>query len=200
LQEANAVIRSAASPAVQAPLARANGVLTDVLASIDNTLAVAALLVGDKQIRRVDFDVDTLVRVCIADMATDQMDRVQVERATHTRTVSMEPNLLRLALRNLLSNALKFSPRDAPVTVRISDSDEPLALIIDVVDQGPGIGPELLPRLFDRGGRTGQNLGGRRQGLGLYIVRRVMQLHHGAVNLERTGPDGTTMRLTITQA
>jgi signal transduction histidine kinase len=200
VQEANAVILNSISPAARAPLSRANGVLSEVLASIDNTLAAAALLVGDKQMRRVDFDIDALVAVAIADMAADQAPRVRVERVTDTRTASVQPNLLRLALRNLLSNALKFSPRDATVTVRIADSDRPLAVILDVIDAGPGIDGEQLPRLFERGERKGQPLGGRRQGLGLYIVRRVMQLHQGSVTLERNGPGGTTMRLTIVQS
>jgi signal transduction histidine kinase len=136
--------------------------------------------------------------VAIADMAADQVARVRVERVTGTRTASMEPNLMRLALRNLLSNALKSSPQESPVTVRISDSDEPLAVIIDVIDSGIGIDSGLLPRLFERGGT--ERVPGRRQGLGLYIVRRVMQLHGGSVTLERNGADGTTMRLTIVQS
>lgn len=201
LQEANAVILKSVSPEVLAPVSRANGVLTEVLASIDNTLAVAALLVGEKHISRVDFDIDVLISVSIADMAVDQASRVQVERATHTRTASMEPNLLRLALRNLLSNALKFSPPGSPVTVRVSDSDEPLAVVLDVINSGAGIEAERLPLLFDRGGRATQNLGGRRQGLGLYIARRVMQLHQGTVTLESNGENGfTVMRLTLVQS
>lgn len=200
LQEANAAILSSAVPGIRAPLSRANSVLSEVLASIDNTLAAASLLVGDKPMLRVDFDIDALVKVIIADMPADQAYRVRVERTTGTRTASMEPNLLRLALRNLLSNALKFSPRGSPVRVRISDSDEPLAVIFDVIDCGGGIDSALLPRLFDRGDRRGRQPGGRRQGLGLYIAQRVMQLHGGAVTLESSGAYGTTMRLMIVQS
>lgn len=83
--------------------------------------------------------------------------------------------------------------------MRIADSDEPLAVIFDVIDSGPGIDGDLLPRLFDRGDRKGQPLGGRRKGLGLYIVRRVMQLHGGAVTLQGNGTQGTIMRLFVVQ-
>jgi len=201
LQEANSVILESVSPVALEPLWRVNGVLTEVLASIDNTLAVAALLVGDKQISRVDFDIDTLVNLSITDMAVNEVHRVRVENTTHTRTALMEPNLMRLALRNLLSNALKFSPRDSLVTLRISDSDEPLAVILDVINSGAGIDAELLPRLFDRGERAAQNIGGRRQGLGLFIARRVMQMHQGTVTLEANGENGiTVMRLSIVQS
>ena len=55
----------------------------------------------------------------------------------------------------------------------------------------------MLPRLFERGAR---GPAGTSQGLGLYIVRRVMELHAGRADLLRTGPDGTTMRLLVPAA
>jgi signal transduction histidine kinase len=106
-------------------------------------------------------------------------------------------SLIRLALRNVLANALKYSPPGAQVNLRVWDSDEPLALVIDVSDLGPGIPAELLPRLFNRGARGTARLSG--MGLGLYIVRQVMALHGGAVELVGTGHGGTTLRLSINQ-
>lgn len=200
LQAAHAVLASSGEPAAADSLTRAEAVLTDVQASIDNTLAVASLLAGGDRAHAEDTDIDALIGVATADMPPGAATRVRVERATPTRTASMDPNLMRLALRNLMSNALKFSPADRPVTIRIADSDEPLALIIDVEDAGPGIDADRLPRLFDRGDRKPPNRGGRRQGLGLYIVRRVMELHGGSVSLHRNGPRGATMRLTIVQS
>ena len=107
---------------------------------------------------------------------------------------------MRLALRNLLSNALTYSPAGAPVQIRVTDSDEPLALIIDVTDQGQGVGPELRDRLFERGtrGNNARNVGGH--GLGLYIVRRVMELHGGRVELHANSRSGATLRLVVTQS
>ena len=199
LQEARAYIAGSVTPEAAAPLSRANGVLSEVTSSIDNTLAAASLLVGETRLHRIDFDVDTLIGLASADLATDHRSRIRVERASSTRTAYMDPGLMRLALRNLMSNAVKFSPREAPVTIRISDSDQPLAVVLDVIDSGPGIPPEMLPMLFKRGGRRLASIGGRRHGLGLYIVRRVMQLHGGSATLEHNGADGTTFRLTLNQ-
>lgn len=196
LQAASVELARKGQQAAAEPLRRAEAVLGDVQASIGNTLAVASLLVGGDRIEGVDSDIDALIEVAIADMPRDQRDRVVIERATNTRTASMEPGLMRLALRNLLSNALRCSPAGSPVVVRVSDSDEPLALILDVIDRGAGIADELLPTLFQRGSKRP---GGRRQGLGLYIVRRVMELHRGSVLVERTSAGGTTMRLVINQ-
>jgi signal transduction histidine kinase len=182
-------------------LLRAQAVLAQVLASIDNTLAVAALLARPDPIARADTDIDALLSVVMADISVPQRQRLRIERQTSTRTASMDMSLMRLALRNLLNNALQHSPTDAPVVLRVADSDEPLALLIDVVDAGGGIAADLVPRLFQRGvhrGRARAQLG-QGHGLGLYIVRRVMELHTGTVQLQANGPQGVTMRLVINQ-
>jgi signal transduction histidine kinase len=57
-----------------------------------------------------------------------------------------------------------------------------------------------MPGLFERGARPPGSSRGKRKGLGLYIVRRVMDLHGGKVELVRNGPDGVTMRLSIAQS
>jgi signal transduction histidine kinase len=176
---------------------RAQAVLVDVQRSLDNTLAVASLLARPDPIHLDDADIDTLIGVAIADMPSSERGRIQICRETATRTVLLDASLMRLALRNLLSNALKFSPAGSVVTVRIADSDRPLGLLIAVGDQGAGVPPELQPRLFLRGGRG--NGSGSGHGLGLYIVQQVMKLHQGSVELVETGPAGSTFRLMIVQ-
>jgi PAS domain S-box-containing protein len=191
-------------------LRRAELVMHAVMSGVDNTLAVAALL-GQSghsgQSGKVapapmeaDVDVDTLLAVAVGDMPVADRDRVHIERVTGTRTASMDMGLLRLALRNLLANALRHSPAGSPVRLRVWDSDEPLALVLDVIDEGPGIQPDLLPRLFERGTRGRHPSGRASHGLGLYIVRKALELHRGRAELVSTGAEGTTMRLWIAQA
>lgn len=201
LQAAAAVLPRAPAGdggAAAAPLQRAAAVLGEVQASIDNTLAAAALLVGST-VAREDGDIDALLAVALADLPPADAARVRVQRDTATRTAAMDAGLMRLALRNLVSNALKFSPPGSAVTVRLADSDEPLALLIDVIDTGPGIAEDRLPHLFQRSGQRPLGASGRRQGLGLYIVRRVMEVQGGGVELLRNGPGGVTMRLVVNQ-
>ncbi len=180
-------------------LVRAQAVLSGVLARIDNTLAVAALLASQGSLRREDTDIDTLLSLAIEDMRGDQHPRIRIERETHTRTAAMDLGLMRLALRNLIANALLYSPADSPVIVRLSDSDEPLALLIDVIDAGAGVAPELLPHMFERGVRGSHDQGHPGHGLGLYIVKRVMDLHDGAVQVVSELGHGTQMRLVVDQ-
>ncbi|MFG6465174.1 PAS domain S-box protein [Roseateles sp. BYS87W] len=205
LNNASAALQSAASSLAgrgerqaQERLMRAQAVLATVLAGVDNTLAAASLLAGGGRIARGDTDIDTLIAVTIADLPREQRDRIVVHRHTATRTALMDMSLMRLALRNLLSNALKYAPGVSPVTLSVLDFDEPAALQLEVADAGPGIARELLPRLFTRGARGGTGPEST-HGLGLYIVRRVMDLHRGQAELLRTGPLGTTMRLTLPQ-
>ncbi len=202
LQSAAAALAGERSRAEAAErLQRAQGVMQAVMSGVDNTLAVATLLGSSEPMTRQDSDVDidTLLAVAVGDMPLADRERVRIERVADTRTASMDTGLLRLALRNLLANALRYSPPGSTVTLRVADSDEPLALVLDVIDQGPGIQPELLPRLFERGTRGHHASGRASHGLGLYIVRRVLELQGGRAELVATGDGGTTMRLWIAQ-
>ena len=149
----------------------------------------------------MDADVGVLLRLAIADLPAEERDRVTVASAPGTWTASMDMSLMRLAVRNLLSNALKFSPSRSPVTVRLSDSDEPLALLLDVEDAGKGIPNEIVPRLFQRTPHKDRTAApaGHGLGLGLYIVRRVMELHGGRVELLRNSAEGASFRLVVMQ-
>ncbi len=197
LQSAQGGLRGTPDGPASERVARAQVVLGQVMSSIDNTLAVTSLLAGREAIQRDDTDLDTLVDVVVADLALSDRKRVRVLRDTTTRTAVMDMSLARLALRNLLINATKFSAPGSEVQVRISDSDAPPALLIDVSDHGPGVAAEVLPRLFSRGARGSTANAGH--GLGLYIVQRVMALHGGTAQLLHTGQDGCTVRLTFAQ-
>ena len=201
LQSAVRALSGLSESSVTPPLMRAQMVLAQVLASMDNTLAVAALLARADPIERQYTDIDALVQVVVADLPQLERSRISVDRRTRTRTASMDMSLMRLALRNLLTNALKYSPGSSAVTLLISDSDDPLALLFDVVDQGGGIAADRLPRLFERNMHRGQPRRHAKQGLGLglYIVKRVMELHGGSVSLRVNSPKGLTMRLVVNQ-
>lgn len=98
---------------------------------------------------------------------------------------------------NLIDNALKFTPESGLVTVRAQA--EPGTVRFSVSDTGSGVDPDQLPHLFDRfwqarqGGRVGA-------GLGLAIVRGIVEAHGGAIEAESTPGQGTTIIFTIPTA
>jgi PAS domain S-box-containing protein len=201
LNNASAALQAAlaqwpAGDAQAEAIRRAQRVLGQVQAGVDNTLAAAELLGGRGEPSLVDVELDLLVGIALGDLPADARERVQLERLTATRTARADLSLFRLALRNLLFNALAWSPAGAPVLLRLLDREEPPALCVDVIDRGPGIAQELLDRLFERGAQA--NPPGRRgHGLGLYIARAAMEKQGGRAELLHTGPEGTAMRLVL---
>lgn len=101
--------------------------------------------------------------------------------------ISADPARLQQIIWNLLSNAVKFTPQGGSISVRL-EQDGPCARIT-VRDSGLGIDPELLPRVFDRfrqaDSSTTRKFGGL--GLGLAIVRHLVELHGGTVWAESEG-------------
>jgi PAS domain S-box-containing protein len=105
---------------------------------------------------------------------------------------------LRQIVWNLLTNAIKFTPNGGDVQVRLERNDSHIA--ITVKDSGQGIGPELLPHVFERfrqadSSNTRSNGG---LGLGLSIVRQLVELHRGTITAESSGEStGTTFSVML---
>jgi signal transduction histidine kinase len=105
--------------------------------------------------------------------------------------------LLRQVVRKLVDNAVKYSPPGARVAVRGRARGEELAL--EVEDRGIGIAEEHLPRIFEKfymvdGGVT-RRLGGT--GVGLYLVREIVRLHHGQVDVQSLPGQGSVFSVRL---
>ena len=196
--KAIAGLQSSEAAQAGSALLRAEHVLQQVIGTLDNTLAAGTTL-ADGAHPLTECDLPTLVNLALHDIAADARPRVAVEWRTGTRTVQLHSGLMRLSLRNLLNNALAYSPPQAPVVLRIDESDEPLALHLEVVDQGPGIPEALRPRLFDKGSRGANARQHPGVGLGLFIVHAVARLHQGSIEALPAPGGGTIMRLTLPQ-
>ena len=94
-------------------------------------------------------------------------------------------------LRNLLTNAVKYSPDGAPIGLRAVPGEGPGRLRIEVTDRGPGIHPDDAERIFEKFGR-GRGADGRKVsgvGLGLYLSRRILRAHGSDLTVS-PGPEG----------
>lgn len=127
-----------------------------------------------------------------------QAKNISVDIACETKLMAvMDRALMEQAVGNLINNAIKYSGANTTVRVdakRLSDE-----VIVEVVDQGPGIAPEHLPRLFERFYRVdkarSRKLGGT--GLGLAIVKHIAGVHGGAVEVQSSLGKGSSFRITI---
>ena len=209
LHNAAVSLQAAASALVGLPtaaearraLGQAQAVIRRVSSSLDNTVAAASLLTSDERVARRDVELDMLVELCVGDLPAEARGRVLVDHQADARSASMEPGLIRLALRNLLINATQYAPPDTPVTLRLLDSDNPLALVIEVADQGPGLPAFVHTKLFGDEHRSfpGQSISPG-HGLGLHIVKRVAVLHGGSLEWRAQEPVGSVFRLLLPQA
>jgi PAS domain S-box-containing protein len=106
-----------------------------------------------------------------------------------------DPVLFQRALGNLVENAIKYSPPQTRVTLKVSDDGKAVRFLVQ--DQGQGIDSEDLPHLFDllyRGKGQGQESG---LGLGLAIVKRIIDAHHGQLGVESPPNKGATFYFTL---
>ncbi|MGK7313002.1 MAG: ATP-binding protein [Candidatus Longimicrobiales bacterium M2_2A_002] len=108
-------------------------------------------------------------------------------------TVNADPDMIRgEVLGNLISNALRFTPRAGEVRVRVwREGDD---VVFEVSDTGPGIPAEQRPHIFEKyweGGRT-QSMG---SGLGLAVAKEAIEAHGGRITLEAPGAEGATFRV-----
>jgi len=122
--------------------------------------------------------------------------------ADHSPMVSADPDRLIQVLENLLDNATSFSPPDGKVTVALhADQGE---AVVSVSDQGPGIPPEHLERVFDRffSYRPNGNADRSHSGLGLAIVRTIVEGYGGSVKVAACPSGGAELilRLPIAEA
>lgn len=105
---------------------------------------------------------------------------------------SIDPTRIRQVMFNLLSNALKYTPRDGIVTIHARPLPDENAVMIGVRDTGEGIPPDKLASIFDRFTQIDNNMSRRQlgMGLGLAICRELVEMHGGRIWAE-SGGDGT---------
>jgi signal transduction histidine kinase len=107
-----------------------------------------------------------------------------------------DPERIRQCLQNLFSNAVSHSPDNAPVEVLIEKKKTEGGAFaqVQVIDQGPGIPPDVLPGIFER---FTKGKGSAGLGLGLYLARRIAAAHRGELTVTSAPGQGTRFRLLI---
>lgn len=155
---------------------------------MDDYLSAERLASADAPLHRVLTDLNGLCQAAIQDLEGTPGPEIRIS-APALPPCPCDPDLVRLAIRNLLQNARRHSPADQPVRIFLEASHQGIA--IHVQDRGPGITPGDLPIIFKRF-RRGQNTLEPGAGLGLYLVDKVARRHGGWVqvrNLDHGGCD-----------
>ncbi|WP_245651180.1 sensor histidine kinase [Paramagnetospirillum marisnigri] len=157
---------------------------------IDVCLADDRLDSNTMSLRVVEFDLASTLADLRDDKRPFAANRYLTLKANGPALIQADATLLRVAFSNLIDNALKFSPPESPVEVRIIA--DPEGIMVSVSDRGPGIALEEQPRIFEKFFRSTKADRIRGAGLGLYIVRRIIDLHGGSIAVDSMPGQGAT--------
>jgi signal transduction histidine kinase len=138
-----------------------------------------------------------IVRGVIAGLAAKKGIDLEVDVAPNLPDVYIDPGRIKQVLYNLISNAIKFTPRGGVVRLAARANDR--YLIVRVSDTGVGIAPADLPRLFREFEQLPQPGGVRPEGtgLGLALTRRLVELHGGKVEVQSELGKGSTFSVLL---
>ena len=170
---------------------------------VRDLLRLARIEAGQETLDRLPCSLDGLLTAVEADLASIlSTKRLRLERtiAPEAATLQGDPNKLQDVLRNLIENAANYSPEEGRIAVTAAAADGRLRL--RVADQGPGIPPADLQRVFERfyrvdkaRTRDGHDPGGT--GLGLSIVRHLVGLHGGTITAANDAPHGAVFTIDL---
>jgi two-component system phosphate regulon sensor histidine kinase PhoR len=189
---------------------------------LNDLLRLARLDAGQDTLQPVTCDSRTLLAGLVEELSTltaDRNQRIETVIDQDAGSLTADAAKIRDALRNLLVNAVRYSPTGTTVRIEISHADRPpdaargddsrenrhsrqrSGIAIAVSDQGPGIPEEDLPRIFERFYRVDRSRardpGGT--GLGLAIVKHLVELHGGTVTASNLPPTGTRVTIWLPQ-
>lgn len=172
---------------------------SDRLARLVNDLTeVSRIDTGRVKLEPTQTDVPALVKKLVDEFRTKWSDRdITVHSDDDAPPAFADPHRVEEILINLIENAMKYTPVGAPVDIEIRrDGDE---LAVSVRDHGAGISPEDAARVFEKFTRLGGEAsdGVQGSGLGLYIVKGLVDAHDGRVWVEQANGSGARFTFTL---
>jgi two-component system heavy metal sensor histidine kinase CusS len=162
---------------------------------VDNLLFVARVDAAREPVARKRFDARTAVEKITAFYETIAEERRVIISCTGEGQIYADPDLFERAMGNLLDNALRFTPENGSIQIALSEHDSDFEIAVS--DTGCGIAPEHLPRVFDRFYRAESSRGSDGAGLGLALVKSIVDLHGGSATIASQVGGGTTVKLTF---
>jgi signal transduction histidine kinase len=182
--------------------ARLNSIIeeTQVLSRlVDDLRTLSMAESGALQLKREPTDLPALIRETAAAFGS-QADEAGVKIETwlpeNELSFEIDPERIRQVLTNLITNALRYTPRGKRIRVGLTEAAEGVerGAIVSVEDRGPGISSADLPHVFDRFYKSADSRG---MGLGLSIAKYIVEAHGGGIKAESEAGKGTTISFVL---
>lgn len=165
---------------------------------IDNLLSLASIESGKLSLNKTPIDLHELVKRCLPHHLPEikkKRQRFSINEAGTPLIIRADPSHAQMAIDNLISNAIKYTPDKGTITVSLSATKTSAYLTVE--DNGIGISRKDLPALFQKFSRlndpVGKTVDG--SGLGLYLARYIVELHGGAITLKSRHGVGTQFKI-----
>ncbi len=170
----------------------------EVNAMIEQMLEAARLEEGRLGLRQEPGDIVELTELAIASMRPMLADRqLDVDLPKVPIQAEVDAERFQIVVRNLISNAIKYSPEETPITVLVDRNGKTARVV--VIDQGIGIAPADQAKLFTKFGRieheSTMHVAGT--GLGLWLSREIARMHDGDLTVDSTEGKGSTFTFEV---
>lgn len=168
--------------------------ISNIKVTVDNVIAISELESGIIHFDRVQNSIQDLIDRCLSEMKSFMNGHpVKLEIPSQVLLLPFDFNLLKLALNNLILNAIEYSESPTPIVISLEVFENEFSL--SVLDEGPGIPKEILPFIFDKFYRAADQSTGL--GLGLAIVKAVVDIHQGKIEVTDRKNKGTKFSLIL---
>ena len=161
----------------------------------NNMLLASQIEAGGYSITTEDINFSGMVEECVLDYNV-RFPKRQINTIIATDIfMNGDRLLLQMGVNNLLDNAIKYSPKESPITITLSQQLGQINL--SVKDEGKGISNEEKKKVFDKYYRTGNaaTKGARGTGLGLYLTKKIAQQHGAIILLDDNIPNGSNFTI-----
>lgn len=169
----------------------------DMTELVDELLETNRIQAGDLALVLEEVDVVRLVKDCVDSAFLSDEHAITLDPGVERKAICGDRAKLAWAVRNLLANAVKFSPDGGAVDVRVAEAGA--SVRIEVTDQGIGIAPEEQDRVFGRFAQVDMSstraFGGF--GMGLFITRAIVEAHGGHVGVSSAPGEGSTFTIEV---
>jgi two-component system OmpR family sensor kinase/two-component system sensor histidine kinase BaeS len=187
-------------PTDQENLLVALGQVQTLTRLVEDLRVLALADAGQLHLRTATLDLGPFVREIVEahrPQAQERAINLALEASPNLPQILIDRDRVAQVLGNLLNNALRYVPEGGHVVVRVREQEQEVA--VSVADDGPGVRPEDLPRLFERfwRGDPARRRATGGSGLGLAIARHIVGAHGGRIWAESTAGGGLTVTFTI---